>query len=247
MLTADAAGRRLSWPDCRNVRDLGGIPTADGCQIRPAALIRADNLGRLTAAGVAALRRSGVGRIVDLRSDWERARHPSPFADDPIYLAAQFISEQREAERGTTPVRPLAEAYRVSVERDAWSITAAVAAVADAPAGAVVVHCASGKDRTGITVALALSAVGADRGAVAADYAYTAECLRDEREATLAAAEPASRQMLRDRLSSWPDTMLDLLGHVDARFGGVVRYLLGHGLTAEQLARLRARLRDRAR
>ena len=41
--------RHLEWDACRNVRDLGGLPTADGARIRPGALVRADSLQRLTA------------------------------------------------------------------------------------------------------------------------------------------------------------------------------------------------------
>lgn len=41
--------------------------------------------------------------------------------------------------------------------------------------GPVIVHCAAGKDRTGMVVALALSAVGVEREAIIADYALTGE------------------------------------------------------------------------
>ncbi|MER7276612.1 tyrosine-protein phosphatase [Dactylosporangium sp. NPDC000244] len=50
---------RLHWPDCRNVRDLGGLPAAEGRTVRERALVRADSLNRLTAEGVAALRAYG--------------------------------------------------------------------------------------------------------------------------------------------------------------------------------------------
>jgi hypothetical protein len=42
------APTRLTWPNCLNVRDLGGLPTSDGRQIGSGALIRSDNLSRLT-------------------------------------------------------------------------------------------------------------------------------------------------------------------------------------------------------
>ena len=71
--------RRLSWPDCRNARDLGGLPTESGGRIRTGALVRADNLTRLTPAGIAAVHRLGVRRIIDLRSaDEVAARWRSP-------------------------------------------------------------------------------------------------------------------------------------------------------------------------
>ena len=45
------------------------------------------------------------------------------------------------------------------------------------PGGAVVVHCAAGKDRTGVVVALALSAAGVSREAIVADYVATGDRL----------------------------------------------------------------------
>ena len=43
--------RNLDWQGCYNVRDLGGLPLADGGQTRWGSIIRADVLGRLTEAG----------------------------------------------------------------------------------------------------------------------------------------------------------------------------------------------------
>ena len=48
--TTVTAPMRLTWPNCLNVRDLGGLPTSDGRQIGSGALIRSDNLSRLTEA-----------------------------------------------------------------------------------------------------------------------------------------------------------------------------------------------------
>lgn len=76
---------RLRWPDLRNARDLGGIATGDGGQIRERRLVRTDNHGRLGPAGRAALRSYGVSRIIDLRWAWEAARYPSPLAADERY------------------------------------------------------------------------------------------------------------------------------------------------------------------
>lgn len=63
----------LEWAGCRNVRDVGGLPTSDGRVIRAGVLIRSESLQYLTAEGVEAVRRAGVGRILDLRGDGEVA------------------------------------------------------------------------------------------------------------------------------------------------------------------------------
>jgi hypothetical protein len=57
----------LTWPDCRNVRDLGGLRTADG-ELQSGRLIRSDNLDQLTPTGLTAVDAAGVSRFVDLRT-----------------------------------------------------------------------------------------------------------------------------------------------------------------------------------
>src|SRR5262249_47969420 len=66
-------GRHLDWAGCVNVRDLGGLPTSDGRTTRWRAVVRADNLDRLTPQGWAALDAYGVRTVVDLREDEERS------------------------------------------------------------------------------------------------------------------------------------------------------------------------------
>lgn len=76
----------LDWPDCRNVRDLGGMPTRDGATIRHGALIRSDSLDNLFDEAVEVVHAAGVSRIVDLRRVGESPR-AHPFADDPLYVS----------------------------------------------------------------------------------------------------------------------------------------------------------------
>jgi hypothetical protein len=131
------------------------------------------------------------------------------------------------------------------VIRDGERIVAGLAAIADASAGGVIVHCASGKDRTGMTVALALRVAGKD-DAIAADYAYTAVCLHEEHERALAAApDDAERERLADLRGRRPATILGMLARIDDEFGGIETYLLHHGMIDVQIDRLRTRLRKR--
>jgi protein-tyrosine phosphatase len=243
MPAIDGPARRLHVPDCRNIRDLGGLPTSYGGRIRAGALIRSDSLAQLTPAGVAALRGRGVRRIVDLRSVEEAAEDPNPFADDPAYRLRPLIDPVDDFDVAWVATQTMSTIYRVSVDRNARFITAGLAAIADAPAGPVLVHCAAGKDRTGMTVALALSVAGVPVDVIAEDYAYTAECLKDIHDSRLAAlTDPAARLDLEEKQSSRPQTIVDMLDHVRQRYGGVPAYLLAHGFTRSRLTALRARL-----
>jgi len=215
--------RRIRWPACRNVRDLGGLPTIDGQRVARRALIRADGLDRLTPAGVEAVRRDGVCRIIDLRSVEEARRYPSPFAGDPWCRSLPLIDPQRELTRDLSVERTALATYRGSVIRNAPSIAATIAAIADAPAGTVVVHCAEGKDRTGMIVALVLRVAGVPTEVIAQDYAYSAECL----------GQPDSCA---------PETIVGMLSQVDDLYGNISAYLHAHGLSGAQISRLRSRL-----
>ena len=65
-------------------------------------------------------------------------------------------------------------AYMSYLRRRPDSIVGSVRAIARAD-GAVLVHCAAGKDRTGVVVALALDAAGVDRDAIVGDYLASRE------------------------------------------------------------------------
>ncbi|GIH11145.1 protein-tyrosine-phosphatase [Rhizocola hellebori] len=224
------------------MRDLGGLPTASGGRIREGALIRADSLTRLTEDGVAQVKAAGVRRIVDLRNVDEATDHP--FASElDLYRLAPLIDPAREPDRNKSAERSLADIYCSSLERNTRSIVEGVTAIADAPDGTVVVHCAVGKDRTGMMVALVLSVAGVPDEVIAEDYALSTECLRADHEEILASiTDEALRRKAVERMSSRPETMTTLLSFVRQRWGGVAEYLQAHGITADQLSRLHARL-----
>ncbi|MEV4623704.1 tyrosine-protein phosphatase [Asanoa sp. NPDC049573] len=156
----------LDWPDCTNVRDLGGLATTGGRRIRPDALLRSDNHDRLTPETIATIRAGGVRRIVDLRWARECAARPSPFAGDPLYAHVPLL--------GDDDYELVPDSYAALLDHSRPGIGAAFRAVAEAPPGGVIVHCHEGKDRTGVLVALLLLVAGVPEDEVADDYALTA-------------------------------------------------------------------------
>ncbi|SCE86814.1 tyrosine-protein phosphatase [Micromonospora mirobrigensis] len=158
---------RLRWPDLRNARDLGGLPTVDGGRIRERALIRTDNHGRLVPAGIDAIRSYGVTRVIDLRWGWEAAKYPSPLAGDERYRLIPACFDPT----GDEEIPP--DSYRLMADTSRGRLAAALTAVAEAPPGGVVLHCHAGRDRTGLVAALALHVAGVAVESIAADYALT--------------------------------------------------------------------------
>jgi len=232
----------LTWPNCINVRDLGGLPTAEGGKIRPGVLIRSDSHGKLTEDGVEAVTTYGVTRIIDLRREAECVAEPSPFAGKPLY---RNLPVQDPADPDDGLHLTLAGIYIRLVDRRPELYAAAAAAITDAPPGGVVVHCAGGKDRTGLVIAMALTVAGVDRDMIAADYAATELRLREFNEQYLAGiTDERRREQIRTLQATKPETMIDTLDHVDATHGGVAAYLAKGGFDATSQETLRRRLVD---
>src|SRR5688572_2808496 len=102
-MSGATSGRRvLSWDACTNTRDVGGYPTVDGRETRWGALVRSDDLARLSATGREALRAYGVRTVIDVRSNAEAAKDPSPYADDP---AITYVNLAIREEDPHTPER----------------------------------------------------------------------------------------------------------------------------------------------
>jgi protein-tyrosine phosphatase len=237
--------RRLAWEGLLNARDLGGYPAAEGRETRWGAVVRSDSLAALTEAGRAALAGYGVGAIVDLRLADEIDRDPNPFAGPGDHGITYTNVSIIDPAAGFPPdTLTMAENYLWMLDRFAGQVAEVMAAVAGAPEGGVLVHCAAGKDRTGLISALLLGVVGVPAEAIAADYALTAELLRPRDEEWLehGPGERAEREAILARFAPTAEVMLEVLEGLDRHYGGVERYLLAAGVSPADLERLRDRL-----
>jgi protein-tyrosine phosphatase len=243
--------RTLTWDGCVNVRDLGGHATEDRRTTRFGAVVRADSVRTLTDAGWEALLAYGVSRIVDLRLHSELALDPPrelsvevvhvPLMhelDDEEWVEIDAIGDaQPDAAASTRAV------YLEFLERRRPQFAQAFTAVAGVPEGTVVVHCHSGKDRTGLVVALLLRAVGVDVETIAADYALSGPNLREQLVTWVAAAEDDVERERRRRIGSAPaEAMVNVLEELERRYGSVRDYLHAAGVRPESLDRATARL-----
>ena len=238
--------RLLEWEGCLNARDLGGYATGDGRETRWGAVVRSASLAALTEAGRAALADYGVRAIVDLRLPAELADDPNPFAEPGDHgIAYTNVSFIDPAAAPPDAVSTLAEDYLQMLDRYRQGVAEAMTAIASAPDGAVLIHCAAGKDRTGLISALLLGLAGVPDETIAADYAMTAELLRHREREWLEGLEPeerAEREAMLARYAPTAEVMTAVLEGLTERFGVVEPYLLATGLGTEDLDRLRDRL-----
>lgn len=236
--------RRLHWDGCVNVRDLGGHSTREGGRTAFRAVVRADSIRLLSDEGWDALVEYGVRTIVDLRSPIELEADPP--RDVPVEVVHVPLLDPRNNEeaRAAVDAWPTTEgAYLEMLERFRPSFARAIRAIARARAGAVLVHCLGGKDRTGLVVALLLTLVGVPPEEIAEDYGLSARNLARRSAQWIAQAVDDAERDWRSRVVlGEPQTMLDVLVELEARYGSVPSYLLAGGATAEDVDRAQARL-----
>jgi protein-tyrosine phosphatase len=233
--------RILRWDGCVNVRDLGGLPLADGGETAYRVVVRADWLPGLTEVGRQALVDYGVSIVVDLRPEWEDRK--DEFAPLPVPVARRAMDPKLVRAAWDWP--SMREAYLALADRYRAELAQALTILgnADPPAA---IHCAGGRDRTGIACGMALWLAGVEPDVIAADHAlsddnwaphnnpWLAEAPDDEeRERRLRVLQPAGR------------TLADVLEEIEAE-EGIRNRLLGAGADEGALDRLVGRLRGEA-
>jgi protein tyrosine/serine phosphatase len=259
------AERWIALDGAVNVRDVGGLRRDGGGVVPRGRLLRSDNLQGLSPRDLRVLVDDlRVRTIIDLRTDAELALE----GPGPIAGVRKVVVEHRSLypeTGGHTDIdaetvvpwydtaghpededeMPTVRAYLGYLRHRPDSIVAAVRSIAlPRQGGAVLVHCAAGKDRTGVVVALALAAGGVAREEILADYLATGERI-EAIVARLAASPTYAGEVRVDQVQRHAprvgalDRTLELL---DERHGGPAAWLAEHGLTDEESAALRARL-----
>jgi protein-tyrosine phosphatase len=251
----------LTGPRSRDWIDLDGAVNAR--VVVPGVLLRSDNLQSLSQRDVRVLVDDlVVGVVVDLRTDVEvRLEGPGPIALRSGVRVEHHSLHPDSGEHtdieldAATPLwrlhldgfpeeTPIVRAYLSYLQRRPDSVSGAIRAIARAE-DAALVHCAAGKDRTGVVVALALDAAEVGRGTIVADYLASAD--RVEQIVDRLRSSSTYRAELEGRrpgeLAPSPGTMERFLEIVERQFGGSAGWLTANGLEPSDLELLRARLR----
>ncbi|MDV6014221.1 tyrosine-protein phosphatase [Haloechinothrix sp. LS1_15] len=254
----------MRWIDLHgaaNVRDVGGLPAACGRSVAERRLVRADNLGDLAREDVATLVDGWqVRTVVDLRTPGEvDAEGPGALVDLPRVrrvhhsmlpevghatdASADALLTRRERLLKRYPDDIVCAMYLAYLSDRPDSVVGAFRALL-ADGGATLVHCAAGKDRTGVVVALALAAAGVRRDAIVADYIATGERI-DAVLDRLRASPTYATDIDRIPVSAHTPragTMHAFLDELDRAYGGARGWLRQHGVSDGEVERLRAHL-----
>ncbi len=172
-----------------NLRDVGGVVTADGSMVRRGQLFRGGYLSELTADELATLTDLGLQTIVDLRRPAEVEMRPNPeltgvtqipvsvsIDDNEFAVIAANITDPTMGERALGIAE---EYYRQAVVSRLEVYRIAVGIAVEDRHRPLLFHCTAGKDRTGIVAALLLKMLGVADDIVIADYVLTNEVRRE--------------------------------------------------------------------
>jgi len=179
-----APSRQLLAGLLPNLRDCGGLGTADGKVLRDRLLLRSAALVGLGPATLAAfIAAVGTGSYVDLRTDKEIARDGAPreLIEAGWTWHRLPVSDGNTGDNVNLPVAPIADVLRRSLRAMPAYLDAARQVSQMLGPRPVTVGCAVGKDRTGLVVAIVLQWLGIARAEILDDYALSNTCLRSGR------------------------------------------------------------------
>lgn len=248
----------------RNFRDVGGLPTGDGRRVRQGVLFRSGHLAHATPEDSAFLGGLGLHTVFDFRNSADQALEgpdvtlpgvrnvnipltdPADGAefwkmvrDGELDQLRDILGDGLAAERMTTSYRTMITARTAEHSRILHAL-----AEDSVPA---LMHCAAGKDRAGLSVAITLLALGVGREAIEADYVQSNSPHRRYKvhrsESSRAGMSPEVMALLAPLFDASPVYLDAAFATIDATWGTVDTYLTeGLELTPETRARLQSRL-----
>jgi protein tyrosine/serine phosphatase len=239
----EPCGRHIPLDGAVNFRDLGGYRTVEGRTIRWRSLFRADNLSRLSRPDRAVVRSLGIATVIDLRSRAEVDLERFPVDEIPVcFHHLPLTADLPPFDEFRSGPQWFAGHYLDIARQAGDRIAQAVAIVAQRQSHPVVVHCAAGKDRTGVLVAVLLALLGVPDETIAEDYARSADAM-DALLTRLLERLPDQEQVIRTvaatMFSATPANIGALLEGIRAEHGSVEGYAAAHGAGSEVVAALR--------
>lgn len=235
----------LALPHLFNARDLGGMACADGAETSAHRLVRSDALDHLTKDEADRLYDYSIRTIIDLRSEAEAQIHPDTIVHDPRFhyynipllrinaddIGEGFIQDVISSSLGAM--------YIWLLENSRPYFAEVLRTILQEKDGAVLFHCAHGKDRTGMIAAIFYLLCGVRKEDIIENYAVSYDLIQELVAPLIADTEPHVHHIYRSDASN----MEMLLNYLDEKYQGDIRvYLQTAGLSEKEIEALRSRL-----
>ncbi len=244
--TSTATGEPLAIPPIPNLRDVGGCPTRSGCRVRTGLLYRSSGLHGLAPVEGDAIARLAIRTVYDLRLAREQAEAPDRLPAGTRHLPLDVLAAWAKG----GPSQLFAWASDPTAARDALADGRAEALwveqyralvrLPSARAGygtlfrdltiashrPALVHCTTGKDRTGWVVAALQLLLGVPEDAVMDHFLESRRHLGPLVEPMLAAiaARGGDPELFRPLLDVRPNYLEAALDEVRGTYGPIERY-----------------------
>jgi protein-tyrosine phosphatase len=246
--------RRLPFEGAVNFRDIGGYPTLDGRITRWNAVYRSDSLADLTPADMEAFAALGIRTLCDFRTEHERSRKPNRLPEGHRITIAEvsfiptgtvdMLASISAGEFGPDEIREeVTTHYRKFVRDHGEQYRRMFDLILEEDGLPFLMHCTSGKDRTGFGAASLLTALRVPREQVVADYVMTNDYRRDIAHLFPNAVSQPALQTLTSASARYIETALD---EIETAFGSEDAWLESMGVDGRRRQMLIERLTVKA-
>jgi hypothetical protein len=213
------------------------LPLVDGGETAYRVVVRADSLPGLTDEGRQALVDYGVSLVVDLRSGYDSDGLP-----EEMPVAVLKTPMDPRVVEAVWNWRSMREAYFALADHYRGQFAQALTLLGDAKPPAAI-HCAGGRDRTGIACGMAQWLAGVEPEAIVVDHSLSDESWAPHHPAWFDDAADEQERERRQRVAVPAGrTLIEVLEEIEQR-EGIRNLLVGAGADGAALDRLVARLR----
>jgi protein-tyrosine phosphatase len=256
--TLIVSDRSLHLDSMPNRRDIGGYRTINGHWVNEGLLYRSEKISQISRLDWPTYARLGLRQVIDLRTDQDRIQEPDRLShetesipldvhkDSKLVPQISLVFQQTMDGRGNvSTTESLVEAsYRemVSSPNGRLAYGAMLHVLISVPHAPLLIHCSSGKDRTGWAAALILSLLGVPRDTIIADYMLSNSLLAPQNRLFVGGKPSAIQANLMPFLEVRSRYIEAAFDEVERQYGSLTSYATkGLGFSAADIAELKNR------